>query len=110
MSPDPREPQPPAWIVAPTDGHPSTWHHGIHSLPYRDLQEHAANRACWCVPTQILVIEYPTATGTPLIGGDWQHHAADGRPLDWKRQQRLEAARRNGPRIWGREITPCADR
>ena len=89
---DPRHPPAPAWIVAPSGGHPTKWHQGVHVLPYLDTREHEPHRACWCQPTQVERIEYPTGAA-PYIGGTWQHHAADGRALDARRQHRLDGAR-----------------
>lgn len=76
---DPREPAAPSWMTAPTEGHPSRHHPGVHRLPVGDTRHHEAHRECWCAPTQTLRVEYPTAGRHPIIGGTWQHHAADGR-------------------------------
>lgn len=94
---DPREPQAPAWIVGPTGGHATKLGpvHGLHVTPYLDTREHEPNAACWCQPTLVLIIRRPV-----ISGGEWIHHAADGRPHEPRHAARLAHARAHGPADW----------
>ena len=94
---DPREPMAPAWIAGPAGGHPSKLGSaaGVHVVPYLDTRHHEANATCWCRPTQTLRI-----ARVVVDGGEWIHHAADGRPHEARHAARLEDAAANGVAEW----------
>lgn len=94
---DPREPNAPAWIAGPAGGHPVRVgsHAGLHVVPHLDTRPHEWNAECWCGPTQVLRVRRPV-----IDGGEWIHHAADGRPHEPRHQARLDHAREHGPVEW----------